>query len=475
MESMRAVGYTLETAIADIVDNSLAAGSKNVWVDFSSSGEPSIAISDDGHGMGVEAARLAMKLAAANPQRVRSPSDLGRFGLGLKTASLSQSRSVTLISKQSESWAGYRWDLDHLATTGAWELLGLDADECKAIPAARRLLSSDHGTVVVWDNLDLLSARIGPSQGALDAAMVQVQGHLSLVFHRFIAGDGPATTHIYLNDVALPAMDPFLSKHRATQKGPRETLPVAGEHIDVQPYTLPFISKLGKRDRELALGPGELRDSQGYYIYRGYRLVIWGTWFRLIARTELGKLARVKVDVPNTLDHLWSLDIKKSVASPPPEVRQQLKRLSEKIVAPSRRVQSFRGRSEKHSDGVVHLWNLVVDREAFRYEVNRDHPSVQACYRALEQDETGSLSMLLALLESTFPSHDVHLRLGKDQVDGWDSGKPQEVVAADLRIYWHLFRTQGRTIEEFIQAFQFVEPFNLIDDFASYCSRELQR
>jgi hypothetical protein len=473
MESIRAVGYTLETAIADIIDNSIAAASTNVWIDFSSFGKPYIAMIDDGRGMPSDEARHAMRLAATNPNHARSASDLGRFGLGLKTASLSQCRVLTLVSKQGDAWVGYRWDLDHLARSGTWELICLEPDECHQVVAADRLSELEHGTVVAWEDLDQLTAQIGTTQGALDTAMHGVRDHLSLVFHRFISGDGPPRTRIHVNDVTLPALDPFLRAHRATQKGPQETLTVAGERVDVQPYTLPFISKLGKKDREQALGPGSLRDSQGFYIYRAYRLVIWGTWFRLSPRSELGKLARVQVDVPNTLDHLWSLDIKKSLASPPPEVRQQLKRLSEQIVVPSRKAQTFRGRTEKNSDGVVRIWNVVSDRATFRYEVNRDHPAVQECFDAVSGNEE-ALSRLLALVESTFPTQDVHNRLGRDEVDVWSSQPMNDPDSANLAHFWRLYSGQGRSLDDFIKVFEHVEPFNQIRDFAQHCHQELQ-
>ncbi len=147
-----------------------------------------------------------------------------------------------------------------------------------------------------------------------------------------------------INGAVVSRIDPFLTHHRGTQRGQQERVKVEDAWVMVQPYTLPYISKLRAADRQAAQVTGSLRDSQGFYIYRGGRLVLWATWFGIIPRDELGKLARVQVDIPNTLDQLWALDVKKSSASPPPEVRRRLKQIANQIIRPSRRVHEYRGR-----------------------------------------------------------------------------------------------------------------------------------
>jgi hypothetical protein len=378
MESMRAVGYTLETAIADIIDNSITAGGDLVDVRFTVTPEPRIAIIDNGAGMDQEALVHAMKLAGRPPSVQRQPHDLGRFGLGLKTASLSQARSLTVATKQGQALRAVRWDLDHLKATGRWSLQVLDDGEARLLPYIENIVSYQNGTLVLWEKLDQFHLNADQVEGQLDALMMRVREHLSLVFHRFVGSTMPPLTKpltLRINGAAVPKIDPFLTGHRGTQQGPREFVLVEGTHVTVQPFTLPYISKLTAADRRAALVAGSLRDSQGFYIYRGGRLVLWGTWFRIMSRDELGKLARVQVDMPNTLDHLWALDIKKSSAFPPPEVTKHLKRIADRIVGPSRRVHQFRGR-RLDTDKVERLWNLVDERGTFRYEINRDHPLV---------------------------------------------------------------------------------------------------
>jgi len=158
VESLRAFGYELPTALADLVDNSITASAKNIWIDFHwAGGESAITVTDDGSGMTAEELVAAMRPGSQNPLKDRQPNDLGRFGLGLKTASFSQCRRVTVRSKIRAGDVATRcWDLDHIARVNEWQLLrGADAT---AEPHFARLTKSDKGTTVLWQNLDRLVA-----------------------------------------------------------------------------------------------------------------------------------------------------------------------------------------------------------------------------------------------------------------------------------------------------------------------------
>ena len=470
MESMRAVGYTLPTSLADIIDNSISASCTEVWVDFSSSGERYVAISDDGNGMDTTETLRAMRLAGVTPLGERDRNDLGRFGLGLKTASLAQCRVLTVVSKKHGDLVAYRWDLDHLATTGTWSVLKLGDTDISGLPGVSRLLGHESGTTIVWQKLDQLTDTIGPDQSALDSAMEEAKNHLSLVFHRFIAGDGVRRVSVRMNDVELPPIDPFLKDHRGTQRGPSETVRIEGVAIRVQPFTLPFMNKISAADREKALLNGTTRDTQGFYIYRARRLVVWGTWFRLVPKAELSKLARVQVDIPNTLDRLWALDIKKSVAVPPPEVRRELRRITDKIIEPSRRVHTYRGRREGPVDDSTHLWRVVTDRTTFRYEINRRHPVIATLGDALGDESRAGLEALLAVAETTFPIQDAYNRLAEDATQAVET---DNTIIDQAKALWRLYRLQDRSLDQFIQAFKLVEPFSMHNEFESACRKEL--
>ena len=279
--------------------------------------------------------------------------------------------------------------------------------------------------------------------------MMQVRDHLGLVFHRFTGSTMPPLTRplaLWINGAAVPRVDPFLTHHRGTREGPKEHIIVGDARVTVQPYTLPYISKLSAADRRVAQVADTLRESQGFYIYRAGRLVRWGTWFRIIPRNELGKLARVQVDMPNSLDHLWALDIKKSSASPPPEVRRRLAQIADRIVGPSRRVHKYRGR-HIHADKVERLWNLIEDRGTFRYEINRDHPLVVTLSELLDYPGQAALTHLLRVVESTFPVEDAYNRLGSD-----NSHKPSTVESAELvELAKAFYKSQGESVEELAQ------------------------
>jgi len=455
MESMRAVGYDLERAVADIVDNSVAAGAGSVTVSYGTTPEPWLAVCDDGSGMSRDQLVRAMRLAATSSVEDRLDTDLGRFGLGLKTASLSQCRELTVISIQAGALSACRWSLDYLQRTGRWALQELDDDDLVGLPALDGLVSSENdGTLVVWRQMD----RVDLGSDGLreyDSRMSAVSWHLALVFHRFRTGEA-GRLKITVNGRVAPLVDPFLTTNRATQRGPVETLKVGGGAISVQAFTLPFITKLTRREKEIAQVTGNLRDSQGFYVYRARRLVIWGTWFNIMPKGELGKLTRVRVDVPNTLDDLWRLDIKKSAAAPPLEVRRELRRLASAMIAPSRTVHVYRGR-RAGAEQIIRVWELVVQEGTFRYEINRQHPMI------VDLQGTGTelpraYELALRMIEQTFPVDDAYNRLSEDGTPAAASTQEadQKEFAAEL---WRTYQRGGRTAGEFVETFTVIEPF----------------
>ncbi|WP_028656625.1 ATP-binding protein [Nocardioides sp. J54] len=471
MESMRAVGYTLETAVADVIDNSITAEAMTIDVLFSAAPSPYVAILDDGKGMTAAGLQEAMRLAGRSPLDSRRDGDLGRFGLGLKTASLSQCRVLTVLSKvKGGDVIGVRWSLDHLAATGRWALLILSKDECSLVPHADLLKENDSGTLVVWTDLDQLHVNADERERELDEQMARVRDHLALVFHRFTS-DPKTPLLLRINGSAVPAVDPFLSAHRATQKSPLEQVTIAGVPVSLEAFTLPYVSKLSQRDRETAQIAGPLRDSQGFYIYRSRRLVIWGTWFRIVPKDDLGKLARVRVDIPNSLDHLWSLDIKKSTAVPPPEVRSQLRRLATNFVTPSTRTHKYRGRPIPSSDSISRLWSLIEERGTFRYELNRQHPVIDQLAAALSDDSLDILNGALQVIESTFPVEDAYNRLGSDNAHRAPNAETPELEQL-TRLMWRSMQPI-EDVDALADRLRYVEPFSALPDIEKYLRKVL--
>lgn len=415
IESTRAIGYTLEAAIADIVDNSISASASCADIFFFPVGDAYIAILDDGCGMNADALESAMRYGSQNPNEKRDANDLGRFGLGLKTASLSQCRTLIVASKQGSHMEARCWDIDHVIEAHDWSLLILDLEEeFDAIPQIEELRKLKSGTLVVWRNLDRLKVGELDFGRSMGKKMNDVRNHLSLVFHRYIRGEPEIKKmHLRMNNVPVEPADPFLSK-RNTQVMSDEIMNINGSKVVIRPYILPHISNLTS-DEIVALGGKEgLRKSQGFYVYRNKRLLVWGTWFRMMRQAELSKLARVQVDIPNELDSLWTLDIKKSTAMPPEEVRNNLDSVIERLAEHSKRTWVFRGKRETQ-DSVVHVWQRFKGKQGGAYyTINRDHPLVEVFEESTQQTKR-NVENLLRAIEEGLPLSSLYLDLNSDR------------------------------------------------------------
>lgn len=471
LESMRSIGYTVESAVADIIDNSVGAEATYVEILFSAAGPFQIAIVDDGLGMTREEAVTAMRLAAAGPSSERGPHDLGRFGLGLKTASLSQCRSLTVVSKQAGVVTALRWNLDHVIAERDWSLIELDHQDAQALLGWAQLEGQTHGTLVHWGDLDQLSMTEGGEQSDLDRVAQRVRGHVALVFHLYNSGNGARRVSFLLNSGIIEPIDPFMAQSKLTQSTPWESIEVEGQTVKLMAYTLPYLNRLSHADRGRMLRLGGLRETQGFYVYRASRLVIWGTWFRVMPRSEMAKLTRVRVDIPNSLDHLWALDVKKSTAEPPPQIRKRLGELAKTMMLPSQKVQEFRGRKVQPALKVDYMWDLNVNGNEFRYDINTHHPMIRAFTEGLSEAQRTLFGLVIEDLQSTFPVIDAHNRMSGDSVPAM---LPDERdLLARAMAGWALTRGQGVARETFILSVAGAEPYCLIPDFEKHLREAL--
>ncbi|MCC3372294.1 ATP-binding protein [Cohnella sp. REN36] len=414
MEATRAIGYSLETALADIIDNSITANATKIDINFFPIGSPYVAVLDNGIGMDKEELINAMRYGSKNPLDTRTAADLGRFGLGLKTASMSQCRKLTVISVKNGIVTGAQWDLDFIATTNDWSLKLLDDIEIQACPHINELYSNSSGTMVLWQGLDRLKVGELSFDDNMGKYMDRVREHLSLVFHRYLSGEaGLKKTQISINKVPLASADPFLTG-KSTQVMDEESIVIDGQKIFVRPYTLPHVSMLSQAEISMLGGEEGLRKQQGFYVYRNKRLLVWGTWFRLMRQGELSKLARIRVDIPNSLDYLWTLDIKKSVAVPPEVVRKNLAPIIEKLAGTSKRTWTYRGKKETE-ESKIHIWDRIKTREgSIVYEINREYPLVEALCEASGK-EKNVIEQLLTQIERGLPLNQLYVDLTSDE------------------------------------------------------------
>lgn len=258
IEGHRDFGYSLETALADIVDNSITAGATVIRLTaITASDSPYIAIVDNGSGMTESELIEAMKLGAKNPTHKRASKDLGRFGLGMKSASFSQSRQLTIISRKGDV-ACARWDLDLVAKRNDWALTIIDNAE--KLPYFHLLTSN--GTAVIWEKLDRLlgdeSMLQAKSIEHANSELVKAERHLCQVFHRFLEGTKPKIS-LYLNERKLKPHDPLCSAHPATQKDPEEIIQLKKGNVRIRCHTLPHHRKLDADDWDELAGPDLIR------------------------------------------------------------------------------------------------------------------------------------------------------------------------------------------------------------------------
>ena len=424
INSMRAMGYSFESALADIVDNSVSAKSTRIEIICPTADDatPFLCILDNGCGMSRDRLIESMRYACRNPDHARERSDLGRFGLGLKTASMSQCSRLTVLSKTSEGVTGAVWDLKVIRETEDWSLLLLSDNDCKQVPRYESLDAFDSGTMVVWEDFDRMDLGSDPIHALLEKVGLGAE-HLSLIFHRFITGEKDLPKiDIYVNGTSLEAKDPFGESFSRVSCRMHDEYIRVGEFpvITVTGYTLPHQNLMSESERNrlgIKDGARTWGDDQGFYVYRGGRLIYWGGWLRLKQKAQLAKLCRVKVDVPNCMDHLWELDIKKSKATPPRVVRDRLSRLLEDLQEGS--VISQRGRSTRRSAGNEGLlWNAtLVGKNFYRVTVNREHVLVKTLCAGMNADTRKQFEAFLKLLEVGYPSKWVNQQYVSDVSD----------------------------------------------------------
>ncbi|MDE2822624.1 MAG: ATP-binding protein [Chloroflexota bacterium] len=477
IESMRSYGYTLQAAVADLIDNSVAAAARTVELQFHWSGSASwVSILDDGNGMTEAELRNAMRLGSKSPLEERDPTDLGRFGLGLKTASLSQCRRLTVASRPPGQRSSVRrWDLDYLQQQDVrgWRLLK------RAFPGSEPLLERlddlEQGTVVLWEVLDQLvgDARVGDPRAHQHflGRVEDVEEHLAMVFHRYLRRAG-SRLKITVNGHKVEAWDPFLEHHSATQRTPEERLPIPDyeKPIRVRGYVLPHKDRLGDPEHRAASGPRGWNAQQGFYLYRNKRLIVPGSWLGLGAgrpwtKEEHYKLARIRIDIPNSMDHLWQLDVRKSTARPPLHLRERLKGLAQTVRQDARAVFAHRGkyRQRPTREEYARPWKARRKAGATVYRIDRNHPVVSALLQSVPPEASRNLEAAFRIIEETVPVDQIWLDATEtpDQTPQPFHGSTNKQIRYLIEIaYQALRRNRNASHEEAVELLLRCEEFS---------------
>jgi len=460
MTTARSFGnYDLAAALADLIDNSIQADARNVWVSFDPEADDvKVRIRDDGRGMEREVLIEAMRPATKNPEEKRAALDLGRFGWGLKSASLSQARVFTVVSWNRAGINAARWDIDNL---DGWSMDFFQGEEALCFLEAKTI--SPRGTEVIWTHCDrLYDAGLDATiDERLNEKISHAQKQLSLIFHRYLSGEGDRQLSIHIQGISLAPADPFMAAHPATQSLDGELIPIkGGEYIQVKPYIIPHFSKLTHSER-LALGGEEgLVRNQGFYVYRNRRLIIHGTWFRLVPHGELSQLTRVRIDLPNSLDAEWKITLDKSDAQLPVTLRKRLKEVVQKFSKRSVRVHRRKGVDLNTIDKSP-VWKRNAHDGRIRYLINRDHPIIQEMLA--DAGDPFVASEAIRLLETCVPIDVIQNDLGKNSEKLVQTiTDPCEFDALILACKLaYLRQADGKpTINQFLAFTKQVEPFS---------------
>jgi hypothetical protein len=360
MNSLRDVGYSFASAVADIVDNSIEAEATKIDIKLEFFGDDSwVRIVDNGRGMSPEQIIEAMRYGSEREYTKKE--DLGKFGLGLKTASLSQCRFLAVASKNSlrkNKIKAYCWDLDHVERTNKWQILPLMGKPWKSIVCDP--LEKNIGTVVLWRQLDRLLGYRHPygefARIAINKMCRELENHLAMVFHRFISGEllNKKKVEITVNGVPIVPWDPFVKEEKKTRLFKSIYLDVEYEgirdKIHIQPYVLPSQQEFSSNDAfKKAAGPAGWNQQQGFYIYRADRLIQSGGWCRLRTPDEHLKLSRIAINFSPILDDAFQINVAKMRVQLPQGCREAINDAIQPAIKIAQNV--YRGANSRVSSG----------------------------------------------------------------------------------------------------------------------------
>lgn len=466
MTSMRSMGYSFEAAVADVIDNSISVKASLVEIKFPlAPDDVYIAICDDGKGMSAPELHDAMKYGSALKRDCRNEDDLGRFGLGLKSASLSQCRRLTVASKKDGVVSACIWDLDIVEEKRDWIMVECDEEEIQSIRFIDFLESRDSGTVVVWENFDIMRNSAGSEYSELIKYQNSTAEYLSLIFHRFLNKTGQAKLAIKINNFSLVGYDPFLENHPKTTV--RKSFPLAINDKDgveriitVQPFVLPFQKDLSAEDKKNSGGIENYRSKQGFYIYRNERLIVWGTWFGR-ARDELTKYARIKVDIPNSLDEIWGIDIKKQTAKIPPSIKQRLTRAVDDAMDVAVKKQTYRGRIAKIDDKIDYIWNRNDERGVITYSINRKSKVFDLLKDIVDDETWNRIDMVLDEIENAVPYQQIYIDKSQNKVnEDINDERKNEILEVAKVLISLAQKSSDDSLETIVDRLMQSEPFN---------------
>jgi len=446
VHGLKEIGYTLDTAVADIVDNSITAGSTKIEIGLIPVNElPELYILDNGSGMSSDELVEAMRIATKNPNEKRESSDLGRYGLGLKTASFSQSNLVIVLSKKvNNEVVVAQWDLHKITKLNEWRLDILSDQEIDINSYYfKKLRSINSGTLVVWNDIYRFEITEIPVNVDL------ISKHLSMVFNRFLSGKNLKNKVVMtVNNIQLDAFDPLDKLNPVTTIEQKSKLKNKGKDILIQPCILPSGKITDEKTFSRNATPYGYKESQGFYLYRSNRLITWGTWWGIFKRHDNLNLIRIEIDIDNDQDKDWSVSVTKSGFSvkPPQGIRNDLRAIVYSMAKIGKGV--LGGRKKLTSKTITPYWELYKNNATSKlsFKLNKEHPLYQELVNNLEPEQLTLLSLFFKEIEKFLPIDEINRKVihePKNIDQGADKLDDKDLL---MKLYEQL-KASGRPIE----------------------------
>ena len=412
LSSLRSMGYTDETAIADIIDNSISSGANEIQLYFDWD-KKRIIIADNGCGMDAATLLKAMEIGSADPFEYRASDDLGRFGMGMKTASFSIGKSLYVITKKDNSIANAEWDLDYVEEKDEWEVL-IHPDEnviedISSVETQVGFKEWEQGTLIILSKLDKLidEKNIEKSKKKFYKTIKDIRLHLAMIFHRFIEDDELVLS---VNGNTINAWNPFMQQSPATMELTREELFDGKSMVTIEPFILPHKNKFSSEDEyKKAGGTRDWIGQQGFYVYRNKRLIVYGTWFNKFKREPAYNLARIKLDISSESDFEWKIDIRKSKAVLPVAIEERITDIAFLAIEKSVAVYNSRGaynrKNTSNTTSLKYVWEQRRNSSGkYMFYLNKKHPMLLKIMQDISEEQQGELKAYLSLIENYSPA-----------------------------------------------------------------------
>lgn len=440
IKSIAEQGYSLESSLADLMDNSVSANANNIEVLIKMEQEPfTLFVADNGNGMDEETLKASMQFPSNSPENERNISDLGRFGLGMKTASFSQTRCFTVLSRKkgTKNFSGRTWDVNHLKHVGNWQLIVNTQEEITKLIQQYQLLSEGHlnrfekfeaNTIVVWNGLYKFENYLEKDnrQAALKKQITEVTSdYLSLVFHRYMERK-KNPLQIRINNNLIAPFNPFPTTVNDFRPIEFKQKHFSTDTIKIEGFVLP--SRSIDESQSISIWTTKnrsLMDMEGIYIYRADRLIHFGGWNGLIKKAPRLQLARLRVDIGNSVDHLLHLNVAKSQIEIPHDLTTAFEKYIDELKTQAEREffnRGIRRFSSNRKEDNVQLFERKASNKGTLLEVNGSFPILKSLMSELEKEQRTKLNLVIRMINTRIneirQTHEEKEFVGIEEKDG---------------------------------------------------------